>query len=308
MLHYKVKKENTSNEDAYKLPCCLPEPGAGGATNCDCCYDAWSEELIATSNLYKKWDAKVNKLQMLCTYESALKDRLKGWVADLDSTDENVSDVLRKIILFINQLNKICKVTTDSIRAVNILFCMVKDLYIRIDDLKKEYDELISCINNAGKSHPELGAGTAILVCLTEYGKKLQVLLDTRDGLIQSVANAIEIAHKLQEYICLNVKHSGTDGVDYALVNILGYWKSVFNGEHKFTYGPSSVITFPVKKSDYYDEISRRLEDVGGEKGDLATHRKELDHALDKKAGFQASMDGLKKALAEADPAIKCKP
>jgi hypothetical protein len=302
MLHYKKKDDNKSNEEAYAVGCCTPPEGSGTPADCDCCFDTWTKELRVTSNQFKHWDAKVNKLTQICTFESAWKDKLKSWLDDLTTADDKSNDVARQIVLFINQLNKICVVTTESIKAINILFFLVKDLYTRVDRLKADYDELINCINNAGKSHPELGAGSAILICLTEYGKKLQAVIDTRNNMIQSVAAAIEIAHKLQEYLCIDERHA-----DYSLIDILKYWKEIFNGDKAHNHGPcpfDPLLTFPIKSSDYFNTISSRLADVTNR---LTGHKKELDYALDKKAGFQASRDGLTRALAEADPAIKCK-
>jgi hypothetical protein len=303
MLYYKSKNENNNNQDY--IPECCPQPGPGTPQGCDCCYDSWTIDLIMTTNSYKEWDAKATKRQKLYDGKSGWTTKLKNWHDDLESVDQKAEAILRQLEIFIAHLNKICKITEQSNEAIEILFCMIEDLYIRVDDLKEEYDELMNCIASAAKTNSELTNG--IVTCLTEYGKKLDAVIATRDVLIQSISSVIEVAYKLHEYLCLNEKHCGEEKIDYGLINILIYWKGIFNGTITINHGEckfSPCITFPIDTSEYYKKLDH---DWKRNKEELTTIKHDLDHAKEKRAAFLACKESLEKAISEVDPKVKCK-
>lgn len=305
MLHYKCKNEECDN-NVY-IPECCPKPPSGDTKGCDCCYDNWTSHLKITTADLKKWSARADRRQQLYNLKSAWRDKLKAWYSDLETVDEKAEDIARKIELFIAHLNKICFAIQSSNKAIEILFCMIEDLYIRVDELKEDYDDLMNCIACAGKTNPELTPGTGIIVCLTDYGKKLDAVIATRDNLLQLIASVIEIAYKLHEYVCLNERHCGEDRIDYGLINILMHWRRIFNGEIDNNHGDCQFqpyITFPIDASEYYQKLRT---DYDNSKEEVKELKRELDHALERKAAFQASQDGLNKALAEVTPDVKCK-
>jgi len=305
MLYYKSKNEDNGNWN-HIPECCPPDVPENPKDGCDCCYDSWTEDLIVTTNSFKEWDAKTNRRQKLFNYKSGWRDRLKNWYDDLENVDQKAENILGQLEIFSAHLNKVCRIIEQSNKGIEILFCMIKDLYIRVDYLKEEYDALWSCIQSEGKKNPDLLAN-GIITCLTAYGVKLDAVIATRDGILQLIANVIEAAYKIHEYICLNERHCGEERIDYGLFNVLEYWKGIFKGTISINHGfckfdPS--ITFPIDTSEYYKKIKLDWE---RNKGEVINIQKKLDHAKEKRAAYQASKESLEKALVEVAPNVKCK-
>ena len=154
MLYYKSKNEDNGNWN-HIPECCPPDvPETPPAEGCDCCYNSWNENLIITTNSFKEWDAKTNKRQKFFDFKAGWRDKLKAWYDDLESVDQKAESILSQLEIFSAHLSKVCRIIDQSNRGIEILFCMIKDLYMRVDYLKEEYDELWSCIVSAGKTDP----------------------------------------------------------------------------------------------------------------------------------------------------------
>jgi hypothetical protein len=213
-------------------------------------------------------------------------------------------------------LEKICQVTEKTGTAVEILFCMAKDLYMRVDTLKAEYDELMQCISCL--KNPGLAPGTGIVKCLEDYGKKLDAVITTRDELIAKIIAALELAYGMHTDLCK----------EYGLKHILMYWRSIFRcdgcGEGEGTgqqkkQGYKGIkgsgtgmeccelhpeITFPIDEDPYYKDL---LEECAEKKAKTETLKQERDNANETRDALQACKDSLETAIKEVDPKNKCK-
>ncbi|HKR03202.1 MAG TPA: hypothetical protein VJY62_01095, partial [Bacteroidia bacterium] len=280
MLHYKTKNGNNGNSGC--LPDCCKEIIIDDPKGCDCCYDDWTADLKGTTCSYKEWNARVDKLSRHYTIKTEWRDKLKTMMDDLTKTNEKASDIFRQLLLFIKHLEKLCNITEQSNKSIRILFCMIEDLYIRVDGLKKDYDILMTCINNASKTNPELSPGTGVIKCLEEYGKKLDAVLSTRDNLITLATSAIEIAFKLHESLCKDNDNCGEGKLDYGLINIIEYWRDIFIGQKNENCGTCIFepgIKFPIDQSDYFNKINADF-NVTNEK--VERLKKKLDEAKSK--------------------------
>ena len=283
--------------------CCdFPKPPYDPGTG-DCCYDYWTTDLSDVSNELQCATAIATHKQNEFTYVSDWYNILRGWYTDWESADSKADVLCRSLELFIKHLERICKITKKTARAIDILFCMIEDLYVRVDCLKEKYDQLIKCINCL--KNPALASG-GIITCLTNYGAKLDAVIATRDVLIGKVIIAIEYAYELHDNIC----------DEYGLKAVLIYWTNILNCRGDSDCKPDEsdekcpdhcilepAITFPIDQSAYYQELKSLTETV---KTRMHNLKKESDKANEKKAALQACKDGLNKAITAAGPSAKC--
>jgi hypothetical protein len=291
------------------LTCCEPDPNTpetpGGT---DCCYDNWNADLQSVTANWQKATAIASKKEKAYNHATEWYGKLKIWVDDWEQTDTLADAITRQLELFIKHLNKVCVILDKTSKSLEILFCMIRDLYTRVDWLKRQYDELYTCINSLKR--PELDPGTPLRACLDEYGKKLDAVIATRDDLITQVVTVLELSFELHDNIC----------DEYGLKSVLVYWKRIFTdtdygqdsrARHANSPDPECSccelkpeISFPIDKSSYYNDLRKHYEEA---KTDVAKLKKELAQANERKTALQACKDGLTNALQAVDPAARCK-
>jgi hypothetical protein len=286
--------------------CCDPDNGnetSGG----DCCYDSWVKELVTVTAAYKEKDALVTQKQMEYNHAVDWKTKLKTWCDDWEATDEKADALCRQLELFIKHLTKVCKITEKTVDAIEILFCMVEDLYKRVDKLKLKFDQLMVCINCLMR--PELAPGVGIMKCIEEYGKKLDAVIAGRDLLLGNIIKALELGMALHINIC----------DEYGLKAVLVYWKGKLNcdslpsepsnnnyGDRKRTMMQSGTenkvcelepqITFPLDADSYYTDLQTQCLNT---KAEVEMLKMALDNAKHERDGLQACKQSLEKAIEE---------
>ncbi len=279
----------------------------------DCCYETWQKQLDDVNQKYKEADEKAKQLQKQVDSALSMRDKVKAWFEDLSKASDLSLAVCQQMEIFSSQVKNICCTTESTLKAIDILYCMVRDFYIRLDGLKSDYDELVNCIKCL--NNPDINAG--ILACLTKYAEKLDAAIATRDKLIELLVKALKLAYEINAVICSK----------YGLKTVIYEWQLTLaclgNGEakkEKYKQGneagdekcapPAEVcelepmLTFPLKGNDYYNELNtektnldKRVDDLNA---DLVTANKE-------KETLMANRDNLIKAIAEVDPKNKCK-
>ncbi len=210
MLNYnKLEKER----EKAMLECCSPslknpiDPGTG-----DCCYDFWTTDSVIVDRELKKWTARSNHKQKELTNLTTSYNTISLWCHDWQNVDKLINSVCSSIDLFIRHITKVSGITESTVDASEILFCMIRDLYIRVDKLNEEYDKLMKCI--ACLKNPALASG-GIIACLSDYGTKLTAVIATRDALIGQVVTAMGLAIELNQNIA---------DKDHGLKSLLIYW------------------------------------------------------------------------------------
>lgn len=307
-----LKYSTLSNIEEDIFDCCKQDNG-GDPPGGDCCNDAWKKDLVEVTADWKEALAIASHKETEYTLAVEWRDKLKAWCADWELTDEKADALCRQLELFILHLEKVCRITDKVNKAIEILFCMIEDLYKRVDRLKIKYDELIQCINCLKR--PELAPGTGIMKYIEDYGKKLDAVIATRDSLIGKVVIAIELAYGLHIHIC----------EEYGLKEVLKYWKSKLNcgcdpveeeehedehvkvdddkcGGYKHHCHLKPKIRFPLDDDPYYKQLE---EDCDKAKEEVEVLKKELDKAKEKRDALQACKEGLENAIAQVE--TKCK-
>jgi hypothetical protein len=278
-----------------------PPPGTG-----DCCYDTWTVDSKEVNAQLKQATArathKTNQYNAVLEWYGVLK----AWRDDWESADQKADTLCRNLELFIRHLRRVCKITKKTDTAIDILFCMIKDLFCLVDRLKERYDDLYKCINCL--KDPSLASG-GIRTCLDTYGTKLDAVIAQRDLVLAKIISVMEYAYDLHDGIC----------DDYGLRNILTFWRCVLNCEGPCDPLPcpdeppcdphieccelEPMMTFPIALDPYFIALKDLCEDVKIRLHDI---KHEMDKANELKASLQACLNGLTTALGASAPSTRC--
>jgi len=195
-----IYEENGKKEwrDEHFRDCCYqpPQPDPGG----DCCYNTWNSELKKVNQELAIAD---KKLQHVTKYLGVVTDRttrLEKWYTELDNASQLANEICCQLEIIESQLNSICINTEFTIKAIKILWCMVKEFYIEVDCLYVKFECIMNCIKclNTTAISTTQGIGKV----LADYGTALTALIGTRDNLLKLVAAALAAAEKLHWEIC----------------------------------------------------------------------------------------------------------
>ncbi|HLK27330.1 MAG TPA: hypothetical protein VKT28_02025 [Puia sp.] len=286
--------------------CCKPDPDPNPGTG-DCCQDVWQTDKTETDTKLQKITTRADHKQKELTSKTEWCTTLKRWCDDWEAVDKYADDLCRNLELFHKHLCKVGEITQKTSDAVIILFCMIKELYIKVDELKEKYDELYKCIKCL--KAPELESG-GVRTCLDDYGVKLTAVINTRDDLIAKVVLTIQLSFELHDNI----------SDEYGLKTVVEYWKGKFNCCDEETSSTDDdnksvcderehcdlrpLITFPIKKSKYFVELKQHRDYMEKKVYEV---KKESDHANERKAAMQALSDGLNNAINSVANSGKCK-
>ena len=299
------------------LECCFGENPDDPNGKGDCCYNSWQTELVQITSLYS--EAEEQAKQLLYEYNLIVqrRDKLKGWYDELTKLDLSAKKICDQLDVMLNQLEKIYTNTELAVKAINILYCMIRDFYLQVDYIKTRYDQLLNCIRCI--DNPALAPGQGIMKCLDEYYKKLDAIIKTRDSMVLLILSAIKIANQLSHQI----------GSDFGLSSILESWKFTFNCEEECgipeeecanrqidnptpktaSLGSEGcvlepMITFPICNDIYYADLKSKLASDETLAKELA---KNLLEKNKRKEELLACKQSLVAAIIEVDPKLRCK-
>jgi hypothetical protein len=309
---YKTLEKSEWEKDV--LECCSKEDqdNPGG---CDCCYDTWVDELKDVTTKYNDVDEESRQLASSLTVILERRDKLKNWYDELTKANDTSRKICDQIDVFLCQIEKVTLNTHHTVKAIKVLYCMVKDFYMQVDLVKTKYDELLNCIRCL--NDPNLASGQGIMKCIEEYGKKLEAVIATRDLLIELLMKAIHAAFTINKNL----------GKDYGLYTIILEWKETFNCDEacsdsapaaKSTHQHAQqevegseatcelipVLQFPICNDPYYSEIRDRYESDRTKANELSDQLRDLTK---KKESLLACKQSLQTAITETDPKTRCK-
>src|SRR5690606_5534991 len=204
-----------------KIRECCQKEDPDDPKGCDCCYDTWQEELKDVKVKYAEAEEQARLLAAELAFVSDRRNKLKTWYDELTRADELSRQLCNQIEVFIDQIEKVSSNTKLAVKAIKILYCMIRDFYMQIDLIKVRYDYLINCIRCLNE--PALAPGQGIVKCLEEYGKKLDVVIATRDELIKILMVAISLAYRIRKNI----------GKNYGLLTVITEWRSALHCEEE---------------------------------------------------------------------------
>jgi hypothetical protein len=325
MLLLKYNMEDMPECDQKVKDCCVkdkkpPDTNTGSG---DCCYDGWTIEFKDYDKKYKHADSTVTYITERLKHLGTQRDMWKAWKDELDKICEFSKTICHQLEIVLHHTTRISRNEWLTKRAINLLFCMIRDFYMQIDLLKKKYDYLINCIRCI--NNPGLVSGQGVMGLIEDYGKKLTIVIQTRDALIDAVVTAISIVNNIN-------KNLGHQGHQFGLTTVLHEWKQAFNCEGKpeeesddkkgYDYGKEGfhkpatqgefedtglepMLRFPVCESRYYKKIDGKyVEDTK----DFNKLTKWLLDETKHRDNLKALRDGLTSVISDpnVDPSKRC--
>lgn len=296
-----------------KIEECCQKEDPNDPRGCDCCYDTWAEELREVNTKFSRADEEARQVSMDLAYVSERRNKLKTWYDELTEAHDLSQHICDQLEIMQDQIEKVTVNTGHAVKAIKILFCMVRDFYMQVDWIKTKYDQIQTCIRCL--NDPVLVPGQGMMKCLEEYGKKLETVIATRDELVKMVMAAIYTAYRLNKNLNEN----------YGLHMVIGEWQITFNceeecredGEASCRYGRGDSeeeeeqnkcrlaprLMFPICNDPYYEEIKEKYE---ADKKSVTELAQDLIVLNKKKESLLACKSSLEAAIKEVDPKIRC--
>ena len=311
-----------------KVKDCCEQENPDEPKGCDCCYDTWKEELREVNTKYSEAEEEARNITAELAYLTERRDRLKTWYDELTRANDLSRSICEQLEVMLDQIEKISRNTKHAVKAIKIVYCMIRDFYMQVDLIKQKYDQLMSCIRCLNE--PALAPGQGIMKCLEDYGKKLDTLLATRDELLKMIMTAIYMAYRINKNIAL----------DYGLYLIIREWENTLNCAeacHESSGSPEAagygeqysrrkkegnsyeeehhpqedkkkceltpVLEFPICNDPYYERLRKKYEDDKAGAADLS---KELIDLNKRKETLLACKQSLEAAIQETNPKTRC--
>jgi hypothetical protein len=340
-----IEKWDEADEYKAKIKDCCKKEGPDD-TNCtDCCYDTWRAELKDIVQVYTQEKELADQLEKRLVFITDRRNRYKTWLDELIKAEEYATAICYQLDLLAGQSQKIWYNACNAVEAIEILFCMIREFYGQVDYLKTRYDELQNCISK--NNDPSLEKGKGILGCLDKYFEKLDAIIKTRDEIIKAVIEAIKLANLLRNNIYTlecpgdeydpckpetpcNCKPDEKTPSEYGFKTIICEWYCAFRCDEPCPepdpckdqqqipqpkppqtlpvcevdceLNPS--IEFPICKDTYKLCVDKWYREDDKTVRDLS---KDLNEKNKTKESLLACKQSLDKAIAEADPKIRCK-
>jgi hypothetical protein len=193
------------------LDCCQKQPPDDSNCN-DCCYDNWQAELKKVASDYYKAVELAQQLQNKLTFITSRRDRYKTWIDELIKAETLSAEVCYQLKLIALQSDKIWFNSCKAVQSIEILFCMIRDIFNQIDHIKQIYDDLQTCITRV--NDPSLIPNQGILQNLNDYKLKLDAVIKLRDDIIKSIIDAIRLSNLIRNNI--STKNCPVPGDNYS--------------------------------------------------------------------------------------------
>jgi hypothetical protein len=303
--------------DDPKITRCCPEPPPPppNPPSSDCCYVNWNWELTEVNWKLKEINNELAHAQKHLTVVTTRYNRLKQWHDELSTANELAFKICRQLEVIEAQLENICKNCCFTVRAVEILYCMIREFYLTCDYIVEKWDRLMNCIKCL--NNPALTTTQGIGLYLTTYGTALTTVVNTRTTLIPLVMTAVDQSIKLHREICdiygyeKLIEHwqetlrcgipcgkEGTVAISEPLVGTLP--PNAPSGKdvgEAFCLEP--ILHFPICNDWYFKEIEGLYE---AEKEELRILTHDVNELTKKQLALTAVQQSLVKALKEVTP------
>jgi hypothetical protein len=338
-----LKNSDISIGEGTDIFDCCKTPGPDDSKCNDCCYDTWKDELKKVNQSYSETLEQVDQMKKALTFVMERRNKFRTWLDELLKAEDLARSICNQLDIIATQSDKIWFNADKARSAIEILFCMIRDFYCRVDYIKKRYEELQRCITSNNDS--SLVKGQGILKCLEDYFTKLEGLIKTRDELIKLIVEAIRLANLIRNNISTKENDNNykpcepgtpcncesTDSY-YGFKTIICEWYCSFKCDEecvpcsepapptqtsqkqvgsgiKSSNPPEScelepVFEFPICNDEYKCRVESMFKTDEKSVKELSDQLKE---AQKQKESLQACKVSLEKAIAEVDPKARCK-
>jgi hypothetical protein len=307
---YEYQGKKKWDEDFCRDCCDHSKPTPCDPPGSDCCYDTWKAELAGVTWEYNHVTKELQHVQKYLDVITARTTRLKTWFDELYNANELARKICYQLEIIEAQVINICINTKFTVKAIEILYCMIREFYVEVDCLVTKYECLMNCIKclNCSAITPTQGIGKV----LTDYGTALTALVNTRDNLLKMVMAALALAEQLHWEICDNcgfkrliVEWQETLHCGVPCEAIPTDWPGDEEPE-----GPCAeeeclfpILEFPLCNTEYYGKIDRLYKADKKKMNELTEKKQKLTK---RQMALAAAQQSLQTALKEADPAVRC--
>ncbi|HWV67428.1 hypothetical protein [Chitinophaga sp.] len=288
--------------------CCATIPG-GTETECGC-VDDWKKELKAKGSLYQQKAAEAAKKKEELARALDWRNKVKGYFDNVQKSAEKADAITSKVKVVLDILEKLCKSTGYSVKAIEVFFCMTKELYTKVDEVAACYNNITKAIDCSNDQVLKKGG---ITDAWADYGKKLQDVIAIGNDIFNNIVIALKAATILDESIC-----EKDYGIKAAIAGIGCIFNpsgngNTANGGIKSGEDDSMEIcctdklvcpVFPLKNDQYYTLTEKHLSNADTR---LAAIKPEYDKVSQEANRLQACTDSLTKAIKQAQDAKACK-
>jgi hypothetical protein len=310
------KELGTDWQNDTAIECCTKPPTDGGG-GCDCCYNSWTDELKKITQDYNQVNEQAAQLTGHYNFITTERDKIKAWLDDLIKADQLAKALCSQFNIMISQTEKICINSEKTVTAIEILFCMIRDLFEQVDSIVTICNDIDTCIKKLNSD--DLPADSGIRKCLKEYTVKLDAVSKTESDLIKAIMAVIEMAISLHEGIC----------AEYGLHAVVEEWHGLLNCDEKCkdngtTKPPADpcndndsnvatdvtictlkpMLTLPICNNAHYLWVSAKYKKDVLDADDLADDLVEVNK---KKESLSACKTSLETAIKEVDAQQICK-
>ena len=280
----------------------------------DCCYDTWQVRLQEVNTEFNRVNECAIQVKDELSAAIVRRDTLKKWYDELSNADELARKICDQLAVVLIQTKKVGTNTKCAVEAIQILFCMIRDFYKRVDYLVTRYNQLINCIKCLNSSL--LVPGEGLYKCLEDYYAKLEIVVKTRDELIKKVILALKLATKIHKHI----------GGKHGYKKLIKAWIDALNcdescgcpqdqrrgraAQNDSTSGDGDkcklrpMLSFPICNDEYYQEVGEKLNKDENKVDQL---KDQLRQKNQEKEGLLACKQSLDAAIKEVDPKNRCK-
>ncbi|HTE22909.1 hypothetical protein [Flavitalea sp.] len=196
--HNYQPSDKNIGEGSQLFDCCRKDPPDDPKCT-DCCYDDWRDELKEVTCRYTSKVEEVLQMEKQLSVIMDRRNRYRKWIDELIDAEDKARLICHQLDILASQSEKIWYNSCKATEAIEILFCMIRDFYFQVDQIKIRYDFLQNCINS--NNDPSLVRDQGILKCLGEYYKKLEEVIKTRAALITAIVEAIRLAQLIRNNI-----------------------------------------------------------------------------------------------------------
>ena len=343
---YSPFREDITNKDSSIYKCCRTnDPGEPKCT--DCCYDDWQDKLKEIISDYSREEEKAVQAKKKFDFASEKSQRYRTWLDELTKAEEFARAICHQLDIIASQSERIWYNSVQAEDAVEILFCMIRDFFMQVDCIRKRYDVLWTCItsnNDPSVQARDKGIIKCLTEYLKRLEDVIKARDEIIKAIVEAIriSKLIRYSISTKEYKTDYKPCEGDKGCDccskeitYGFKAIICDWYCDFYCDVKCkpcsdnkssqrssdclppSQPPSPpplcsaticelepVFEFPFCNNPYkcdLEECLRKAEDDAQKASDC------LLIANKNKEALSACKEGLKKAIAEADPKVRCK-
>ncbi len=283
------------------------------------CLDSWKLQKASVDNEYAKVAAKAAQAEERYKNALAWELKLKAWLDNIKTADENGNKVLTELQIFLAQFEVICPNAKCTVEALEILLCQTKAvfdcLYLLKTSLLDKLKDSVECLDKLGGQQKK-----DIQDCIAEFEGKLKAACELQDSILKKLVEAYKCANLLYIQICGIIKDEGyyddlADGLKQQIEGLLAYFNGTASapeasadpdcppGESQFPCDENEakpLPKFPLNTNTYYTGLEQDYSTATTKSGELKTAwetcRKERDLLL-------AQKTSLAEAIAAAEAA-----